>query len=84
MGGSGVEDEVEELWCWVAFDVEFGGEVLFEVVYVGESDVSLVGSGVHGYAVGSEGLDVERGLEDVGGVASSCVAEGGYFVDVDA
>ena len=67
----------------IAFDVEFGGDDLFQCVHIRVADMPLVGPWVYGDAFGAEALDVGGGFDKIGIVAPTAVAQGSQFVDVN-
>ena len=82
--GAVLEDEGDELRDGVALDVELRGQQRLQVAHVLIADMALVGTGMHGDALGSETLAVLRHTQHVGVVAATCVADGGDFIDVYA
>ena len=66
----------------IAFDVELGGEHLFERPHVVVADVAGVGTRMHRNAVGTEAFDVERRTHHVGPVAAARIAHYGNLIDV--
>ena len=75
--------QVHKLLGGVAFNVEFLAQNGAQLQHVGTADVALVGTRVHGDAVGSEAFAVESHFLYVWDIASACVADGCHFVDVD-
>lgn len=80
--GSGVEHESDEVIRRVAFDVELGRDGFRQNGDIVHADVALVGSWVHGDALGPEALAIEGDLEQIRDSAPACVAEQGDLIDV--
>ena len=83
-GGAYGERHVDKALVWVAFHIELAPENRTEFVYVVACDMPLVGARVHGDAVGTEALDVERYGAYVGIILAACVAQSGNFVYINA
>lgn len=76
------QHELDELLGRIAFDVELRAENRTEPVDVVAADVTLVGTGMHCDAVGTEALAVDGYFFHVGDIAATGVADGGYFIYV--
>jgi hypothetical protein len=76
--------ELDKLIGWVTFDVKLSFQNGFQVPYVRISDVPFVWTWMYGDAFGPKTLAVQCHLAYIGHIASSGVADGGYFIDVYA
>jgi hypothetical protein len=77
------QDQFHKGGVWVAFHVEFGGNLGAQCFHIRIPNVPLVRPGVHGDALGTEFLDASGCLYYVGHVTATSVPQGGDFVDVD-
>lgn len=79
------EYEVDEfLFAAIPFNIEFGGNDLFDTTHIAVSDMTLIGPGVHRYAICAKELRIDRCFRYVGIVMPPAVAEGGKLIDVYA
>ena len=84
LGGFYVQDQVDEfLLLGIAFDIELGGNDLFDGVDIAIADMPFVGPGMDGNAVCAEFLRVYGGFNNIGIIPATAVAEGGEFIDVN-
>ena len=72
----------DKIFSGIAFDVELCLNVLREVIDITAADMTLVGTWVYRDALCPETLAIFGHTQHIGIVAPSCVAQGGYFVDV--
>ncbi len=77
-------DEPGKFVGGIALDVEFGVELLGELVDIGMPDVALVRAWMHRDALCTETFAIEGHAEHIGVVSASSVAQGGDFVDIYA
>lgn len=84
MGRSRLEHQIDESGVGVAFDVELGADRGHQIVDILIADVALIGTWVHGDAVGTKVLNAACSLYHIGHICATGIAQGGDFVDVDA
>ena len=78
------EDEIDEGGNRISFDVEFRMEQRADFPYVGVADVPLVRSGMNRNAFCTETFDVEGRFRNIRQIPAAGIADGGYFIDINA
>ena len=68
----------------IPFHIEFSFYNFFQSGDICVTNVTLVGSRVHRNAIGTEAFDVLRCHNDIWCNATSCIPNGGYFINVYA
>ena len=68
----------------ISYVNEFGGKQRFEVGHILIAYVPFIGSGMNGNTLGTELFAVECHTQHIGIIATPCIAQGGYLVDIDA
>ena len=84
LGGSHLEHKLHKLGRGITLDVKLGAYQRTQFVDVIAPDVTLVGTGMHGNTLRAKGLTVGGHFEQIGHILTARVAQGGYFVDINA
>ena len=74
LGRDHFENQVDEFIDWIAFDVQFGCDDLFQIANVLIADMTLIGAWVYGDALRTEPFCIERCLYHIGNIPSARVA----------
>ena len=82
--GLHLQHQIHIPWNGVTLDIEFGGKQRFEVGHILIAYVPFIGSGMNGNTLGTELFAVECHTQHIGIIATPCIAQGGYLVDIDA
>jgi hypothetical protein len=79
-----VFDELQVARIWIALDIEFRLNMVVKVVAILGGNVAFIGSGMHGNSLGTVSFGVQRKLQYVRCLTSTCIAQGCDFIDIHA
>lgn len=82
--GPHLQDQVHELWTGIAFDIELGGELSFQVPHITATDMPFIRSRMNSDPLGSPALDIQCQGHHIGNIAPARIAQCGELVDIDA
>jgi hypothetical protein len=68
----------------VAFNIQFRGHHIFQLLRVGIAYMPFIGPGVYRYAIGAKFFAINGCFYHIGHIAAPCIAQGGKLVYVHA
>jgi hypothetical protein len=77
------QNKIKESLRRIAFNIEFGSDDRTDIPDVLVSDMSLIGTRMYRDPLGSELLTIDCSFSNIGNITSTCITDGGYFVDVN-